>query len=68
MITGDSKKHLARFLRRRLEGRVPSHILRQLSDDELCASYQEHNAVQLRIARERTTKQDDTVDVQRSRI
>lgn len=47
MIAEDSKKHSARLLRRRLEGRVPSHILNGLSDDELIERYKEHHASKL---------------------
>lgn len=35
IIGEDSRKHLARLLRRRLEGCVPADILNRLSDDDL---------------------------------
>lgn len=53
MVAEDSKKHLARFLRRRLEGCVPGHILHRLSDDELIEDYNEHHASKLEAVRQR---------------
>lgn len=58
MITDNSKKHLARILRRRLEGRVPAHILNQLSDDQLVDRYNAHHASKLQAVRDRKAAQE----------
>ncbi len=60
MITDDSKKHLARLLRRRLEGRVPSHILSLLSDDELIERYNEHHAFKLSTIKRMLSSDDES--------
>ncbi len=58
MVAEDSKKYLARFLRRRLEGCVPADILDRVSDDELIERYNEDHASKLEAARQRKAAQE----------
>lgn len=58
MITEGSMKRMARLLRRRLEGRVPSYIVNQLSDDQLVDRYNAHHASKVQVLRDRKAAQE----------